>query len=281
MARKRRWFIIGVLMGVGFLLVLAAGGLWLSAPPDPVYKGKRLSQYLMELYPVDYGPGNTKPREEIMAIEDRRGAAQLALREMNGQVVPLLRKWIARPAATWRIKVAGFLEGAGLPPLGLGVDHQRLAYNAILTIPEHCGPLLNDLHDRLQHPDPLTSFTALHAFARILEDPKGRKEWVQMNGPSADLLDRLTQGSPEDRIYATALFLAYVREGRIAKSESLAVLKERKAAVKRQGSEGNAGTVFYFNGQNILDACIEALESTVESDPGNSSNPKQPAKGSI
>jgi len=90
--RKRRIYLT--------LLLLAGAGLvglivvWVFRSGDgaePVYKGKKLSQWVLELppEPITYG----------------RSDAEVALREIGTNALPYLLKWIGYEPAPWRLKI--------------------------------------------------------------------------------------------------------------------------------------------------------------------------------
>src|SRR4051812_2545059 len=88
--RKRR--VYAVVIGVGVLVGLLVAGVFREPEPsEPEYRGRRLSQWVLEL------PSNTS--------RDGDSAAEEAIRSIGTNSFPYLLQWISYEPMPWRIKV--------------------------------------------------------------------------------------------------------------------------------------------------------------------------------
>ena len=249
-----------VLVGVGVLSLALIFFGWWSAPPDPEFEGKRLSEHLRVL------DGTSWKASTAEEYNQRREAAARALRSLKGEAVPLLQDWLRRPAAKWKMRLADLLEKARLPAFDLRLNRQSIALEAAQEMKDSAWPLLDELSGLVNHPDEGTALDATMVVCLMMEGKHG-SEWLKRNPPDVDeLLEKLIRGTRNERFRATALFRGYAREGQIPHSEELVqkLLEAKKAPVKlRPEEEANPwvwdGEVRYF-GQNTFQACLEVLE---------------------
>src|SRR5580765_1343386 len=90
--RKRRVYLGLVILAVaGVVGLIVAGAVRERDSAEPVYKGRKLSEWVMELppEPTTYG----------------RSEAEVALREIGTNALPYLLKWISYEPAPWRLKI--------------------------------------------------------------------------------------------------------------------------------------------------------------------------------
>ncbi len=133
---RRRTKIILVL---GALLLLAVGWVVFKPEKEPVYQGKKLSQWILQTLP-DPVTGSPPPPAEL-------DAARIAIRTIGTEAIPMLLKWISYEEPIW-IKedpnpgdaLLGYLDGQ-LGKLGrrTRTDNLALSWGAVKAF-EILGP---------------------------------------------------------------------------------------------------------------------------------------------
>ena len=248
------------MIGVGIFLVLVLAGLWVSAPPNPISQGKKLSEHLEGLkHPIPAATAVT--RWEMEAYSERVKVTGAVLRELGPGCVPLIREYLKAPAA-WRGKLADVLEKAGLPTFDLRVNRQEIGCLAARQIPELTGGLIMDVYACRTNADPMVAMQARNAFSIMLEHESGREEWIRHHPPSLpELLQGLTNGSFGDSIFSATLFRVYARENLLPRTEEVVRMlleaKEKSPHSERFGGRGAGGPIQNYH----LDQCIAALDS--------------------
>jgi hypothetical protein len=94
--------------GVVVVAVVASALLW-PREREPVYQGKKLSEWLKEYEPLGLSGGMVK-RPDTAAADD-------AIRHMGTNALPWLVRWVEYEVPAWRLRVDGLLEKVPLTGL--------------------------------------------------------------------------------------------------------------------------------------------------------------------
>ncbi len=119
-----------------FAVVLAAGlfaWAWFTAPADPIYEGKRLSQWLYEMY------GNGQRRvwnvqNGQMVISNVQIPPNL-FRDKGVEAAPLLGSWLATEHPPLLLRLGDLLRKYKLKTQLLPLDRQEIAFQALNQVP--------------------------------------------------------------------------------------------------------------------------------------------------
>jgi hypothetical protein len=164
----------------GPCVTVAAFMLWLRAPPDPIYNGKRLSQHLSDpSFPAFiFAPGTNPNITLVQAMVERYSQAQqeraLALNALGLEAMPLLGAWLQSDSALRRkLRDAASRPGSNLRWLSrcqwLMLDRRTLAYDAARLIPQHGAPLIPILRKEILAQKAPGTFAAAALLEPILE----------------------------------------------------------------------------------------------------------------
>jgi hypothetical protein len=147
---QRRFTTGRLVLGVAALLVALATVLfWLRAPPDPVYKGRRLSSYLYDLRqpmpPAFALPGNRQMNEQGW---NQTVAAMDALEALGPAAVPLIVEWM-KPESTLhgRLRRLAFTSGSRFGEWLARIRWVRtsqtdIGYKAATLASQHCAAMI-------------------------------------------------------------------------------------------------------------------------------------------
>ena len=207
------------------LVVLSVGYAWFTAPPDPVYDGKHLSEHLF-IYYARRAPGWYKGQKvtdaDFQKFRTEWEASKEVLRNLDEQSIPLLRAWLNRPAWKWAPKAAAVLTQVGLHPPSLRLNRQLAACDVLQWNPEVSAALLPDVREFFASTNAYLHSASTAAFTAALYDPAARAALVQGGaGSSSDLLQALRAGTREEAVYSAGLFWAACKEKQVPNAEEL------------------------------------------------------------
>ena len=129
-----------ILFGGLLLLVIGAAAVWISRPPDPEFEGKKLSQHLY-VWARPTAPFGRRPTTaEVKELEKHNRAimtAQIAVKELGPEAVPLLLSWLDGHEYPFQRKLTGYLRTNNIEMPFLTAPKRRLALMALQQVPQH------------------------------------------------------------------------------------------------------------------------------------------------
>ena len=142
---RRRRIILGSALAVALVALALA---WPSGPTEPVYQGKRLSQWIEEV-----GLYSTPFVAEYNS--DIRQNALKAVRAIGTNALPWLMGEFDTPVSKWRVTVNEWVAKVRGKDAGLTKDQERRvrAYQGFLLLGSAAAPALPALYDRLGNVD--------------------------------------------------------------------------------------------------------------------------------
>ena len=210
---RLRWILTILAIAVALLL----GYFWFTAPPDPVYAGKHLSEHL-KIYFGGYGspnwkPGLPVPTAALWAFQTNWIEAGEALKQIGPEAMPLLRAWLKSPPPEWRIHAADLARRFEWASPSLQFDHQLAACRAVAEFPEPCVALFPELRACLRSSNPSVRYAAVLALQKFVSSTEPRRAFLESTPLQVpELLNALEFGTPEEAFVAAALLWAGVRE---------------------------------------------------------------------
>lgn len=165
-----------VMAGCGAFLLICVLFV-LMRPPDPVYRGKRLSEHLYSLTAPSFTL--TSPHEYDLNIV----RARAAVLELRTEALPLLRSWL-RPEPEWRRRLrasaAALLIRNGVTWPAFMVDRQKAALIALSEIPDEAITLLPELIALVREVPPRMRSAAIDLLFDVIESaPPEKKDFVR------------------------------------------------------------------------------------------------------
>jgi len=202
--------VVAMATGFALVLILPMLWLWLTAPPDPIYNGKHLSEYL-------YGqPIVARGRVWYLANDFK------VLENFGPRAVPLLAAWLRERDSAMRAKLRNLLQKTRFRWPYLTEDRGQIAYRALFTatsIPEIAIPLSGVLREQILSGDPRqrTESAVLLMYLLKTTQTDARRQIARESAAFiSKVLDRFEKTGEDD--YALTLLAPMIRDLQITPS---------------------------------------------------------------
>jgi len=124
----RKLAIVGLVLCVGFF-----GWAWSTAPADPIYEGKRFSQWLYEIHRSR--PGRTWNTQNGQILISNVRVPSNLFREKGVEAGPLLGSWLATEHPPLLLRLEDLLRKYKLKTQLLPLDRQEIVFETLDQVP--------------------------------------------------------------------------------------------------------------------------------------------------